>query len=53
MKVFFNVRISADDTASNVALENRRYNRNQVDGAGGSVSLGIISSYVEATFKDL
>ncbi len=41
---FLNVRISADDIGLNVALENRRYNRNQVDGVG--VALGIISSYV-------
>lgn len=49
---FLNVRISADDLGLNVALENRRYNRNQVDGVG--VALGIISSYVgEGMLQDL
>ncbi|MCG9565848.1 YjbH domain-containing protein [Vibrio chagasii] len=49
---FLNVRISVDDIGLNVALENRRYNRNQVDGVG--VALGIISSYVgEGMLQDL
>lgn len=49
---FLNIRIAHNNDKLFVALENRRYNRNQVDGIG--VALGIISSYAgKGIFSDL
>ena len=40
---FINIQVGkADNNKIIIALENRRYNRNQIDGAG--VALGIISA---------
>ncbi|WP_245597677.1 YjbH domain-containing protein [Psychromonas aquimarina] len=49
---FLNIRIAYNDSKVFVALENRRYNQNQLDGIG--VALGIISSYTgKGLFTDL
>ena len=49
---FLNLNISHDKDRLYIALENRRYNHNQIDGMG--VALGIISSYAgSGLFADL
>lgn len=49
---FLNIRITNNDKKLFIALENRRYNQNQIDGIG--VALGIISSYAgKGLFHDL
>ncbi|WP_019617213.1 YjbH domain-containing protein [Psychromonas ossibalaenae] len=49
---FLNIRIAYNDRKIFIALENRRYNQNQLDGIG--VALGIISSYAgKGLFADL
>lgn len=49
---FLNLNISHDKNRLYIALENRRYNHNQIDGMG--VALGIISSYAgSGLFADL
>jgi hypothetical protein len=49
---FLNIRITNNDSKLFIALENRRYNQNQIDGIG--VALGIISSYAgKGLFTDL
>jgi hypothetical protein len=49
---FININIAYNDTKLFIALENRRYNHNQIDGTG--VALGIISSYAgDGLFSDL
>jgi len=49
---FLNLNITHDDSKLYIALENRRYNHNQIDGIG--VALGIISSHAgTGLFADL
>ncbi|MEZ9628987.1 YjbH domain-containing protein [Vibrio breoganii] len=49
---FVNIRIGSHAGALLVALENKRYSHNPIDGAG--VALGIIATYAgEGTFADL
>jgi hypothetical protein len=49
---FLNIRVAHNRSTLFIALENRRYNQNQIDGVG--VALGMISSYAGAgLFSDL
>lgn len=49
---FLNIRVTNNNSKLFIALENKRYNQNQIDGIG--VALGIISSYAgEGLFSDL
>lgn len=47
---FLNIQVGKRDNTIVVALENRRYNRNQMDGAG--VALGIITANSGQALKD-
>ena len=47
---FINIQIGKLDDSIVIALENRRYNRNQIDGAG--VALGIITANSGQALKD-